>query len=310
MKKTFQATSVGVLTAALLGVSMPPATAANPIDATGVANAYVNSSESFGENITLPNTTDQTIWISTKNGEIGIRALNLDPRVHSVVSDELVKIGEGSDTSFYLSPFEDGFQVVGVVANSSAPTDFEFEVLGEGIRLEMMGDGVAIYGTDGALLGGFTPPWAKDSKGGSVSTAYHLDGNTVIQKVFHRGLDATDYPIVFDPAYSSGVLAESWAYGYQSGHRISATLSAWGRLVHQFSTPTFAVESWNLLYSNHWQVRDARWINSLRQQWDCHIAGGVLEWGTWDIETTRPSNPNWRDRILTYWHTPSLVCNW
>jgi len=50
------------------------------------------------------------------------------------------------------------------------------------------------------------------------------------------------------------------------------------------------------------------------QQWDCHVVGGLLEWGTFDLELGRESNPDWASsipgRVVDAGFVPAAACNW
>jgi hypothetical protein len=56
---------------------------------------------------------------------------------------------------------------------------------------------------------------------------------------------------------------------------------------------------------------------SIKQQFDCHVAGGIaggsVENDTWDLEYYRSSNPDWgREAAGAMWEakTVGAACNW
>lgn len=96
---------------------------------------------------------------------------------------------------------EDGaVQVATVIADASAPTRFEYPItLPPGARLIADGAGAVIVDAEGASIGSFQAPWARDADGRPVPTRYDVHGATLTQIVDHRG--SFTYPVVADPTY-------------------------------------------------------------------------------------------------------------
>jgi hypothetical protein len=95
-----------------------------------------------------------------------------------------------------------------------------------------------------------------------------------------------------------------WNSAYRM-NQLSMQLSGCGRYDVIFNAGQFLSSGWNLLKSRH-----SSWIftPSMRQQWECHVLGGIAEWGTFDLEYERRSLPNWRSRIGM--RPISQTCNW
>lgn len=120
--------------------------------------------------------------------------------------------------------------------------------------------------------------------------------------------------MVADPNYSSGVLSKSTVSAYKAsnpGYKVSAWLSAGGRTSALSAPWAFSQAGWGILKKNHpgYVLTGGKDRPTMKQQWDCHVAGWFAEWGSFDLETGRASNPNWGSRIGTVWPA-SLVCNW
>ncbi|MFQ4149801.1 hypothetical protein AAGW05_14090 [Arthrobacter sp. LAPM80] len=89
-------------------------------------------------------------------------------------------------------------------------------------------------------------------------------------------------------------------------NQLSMELSSWGRSDVILNAGQFVNSGWNLLKTKY-----PEWMftPTMRQQWECHVLGGIAEWGTFDLEYDRRSLPNWRDRIGRV--SPlSATCNW
>jgi hypothetical protein len=146
-----------------------------------------------------------------------------------------------------------------------------------------------------------------------VPTSYAVSADRLIQTIDHRS-QAIAYPVVADPNYSSGPFTKSTVSAYSAsnpGYKVSAWLSASGRAVYLGQPGVFSAMGWGVLRDNHpgYVLSGGQDRPNMKQQWDCHISGGWAEWDSWDLETGRPSNPNWPSRIGTVW-PPALICNW
>lgn len=262
--------------------------------------------------VDIPETASDKVAIHSPAGSLAISL----PTDENAPAEELSATGAAfrftNGTAVAAVESTGGVQIVGLIAGPEAPEEYSYELSGDFVEAEVREEGtVFLWRADGSLLGGFFPAWARDASGNVVATHYRLDGRTLIQVVEHQGISGIAYPITADPKYGSGVLSESKASNYSGGgYQVSAWLSAWGRAVYFTDSRILATEGWSVLKNNHWQIKESRWKTSLAQQWDCHIAGGWLEWSSWDLETKRPSNAKWRDRIANNLFTPSAVCNW
>lgn len=199
-----------------------------------------------------------------------------------------------------------------VINNREAPVEYEYQIDAEaGIVLEPTGGGaILLRGVDGSSRGAVLPAWAVDANGSPVRTHYEIADGTVTQVIEHKA-EGVAYPVVADPkVYYAWWQLFTWSeWRWNAGYgmnQLSVELSEWGRHDVIFNAGQFLTSGWNLLKSKH-----SSWIftDSMRQQWECHVLGGLAEWGTFDLEYERRSNPNWRSRIGTVW-PPSATCNW
>ena len=80
---------------------------------------------------------------------------------------------------------------------------------------------------------------------------------------------------------------------------------------HYFPTGMLLIGDWSTLVDRIGAGIDSK---SMRQQLACHIVGGAFEWGTYDLEMSRPSNDGWVGHAI--WEaspfTPgqNRACNW
>ncbi|UWX95798.1 hypothetical protein N2K95_08785 [Arthrobacter zhaoxinii] len=225
-------------------------------------------------------------------------------------------------TAIYMDPegivdvgvqtLDDGsVRVLTVINDEIAPGRYDYQIdVEDGVVLELTPEGaVALKGADGSSQGMILPAWAEDAAGNPVETHYEMAGNTVTQIVDHNAPGVV-YPVVADPKvyYAWWQLFKwsewRWSSAYRS-NQLSMQLSAWGRHDVIFAAGQFVSSGWNLLKQKH-----PSWIftSSMRQQWECHVLGGIAEWGTFDLEINRPSLPNWRKRIGM--RPLSATCNW
>ncbi|PSS44729.1 hypothetical protein C6401_05585 [Arthrobacter woluwensis] len=90
-----------------------------------------------------------------------------------------------------------------VINTPTAPSEYKFMVGDTNTKLSLNKNGsVTVKNAAGEQVNNILPPWAKDATGKSLPTSYTVSGNTLVQKVDHRG---AAYPVVADPEYGCGV---------------------------------------------------------------------------------------------------------
>jgi len=97
---------------------------------------------------------------------------------------------------------DDGVQFLTTLSGPASPTRFEYELdLPNGTKLEDLGGGLAaVVDAEGLPLLQIRPAWARDAEGANVATHYSVEGQTLVQHVFHRQRGVT-YPVVADPKF-------------------------------------------------------------------------------------------------------------
>lgn len=313
----FRLTSWIIVATTFLGAGASPANAQVEIDQLISAlksESIVEELPRADINIDLPPTSDTPIKVDSYQGTLAIE-LPLDESVPSnQISEGLTTYSESYGTSFAVVSKTDGAQIVSQIMSEADPEKYKFKLNGDFTTGAVQSNGaVFLFKSDGTILGGFFPAWARDARGVSVPTNYEFEGRELVQTVAHKSMADVKYPITFDPSYASGVLSRSDDHRYLGaggGYQISAWLSAWGRLVYTVDSRFLTAEVWTLFRKYHWQTTGTTWVTSLQQQWECHILGGWLEWDSWDLETKRPANPNWASRISNNLLSPASVCNW
>lgn len=226
----------------------------------------------------------------------------------------VVTIDESGAFASMLVAQESAAQVTIAIAGHEAPARYQFRFGGDVAVLRLAESGeVATYDVRGELIGAVEQPWAFDAEGSAVDTYYEVEGLTLVQVVEHWSDDVV-YPVVADPTWSGKVLWKATMSDYLAsnpGRKLTAHVSAYGRMILGEGRLTqFRTEGWSLLlgsFAGYMPVGSVR--SSMDQQWRCHVIGHLFEQGTFDMETARPSNPNWASRIGTVWPA-SQVCNW
>ncbi|MFF8659737.1 hypothetical protein [Streptomyces huasconensis] len=108
--------------------------------------------------------------------------------------------GAAPSTDLAVQPTADGgIRALAVLKDATAPREQRYDIdLPDGSRLVKLNNGaVAALGADGAVVGGFDAPWAKDTNGRPVPTQYRIEGDTLIQTV--ETTPTTAFPVVADP---------------------------------------------------------------------------------------------------------------
>lgn len=116
---------------------------------------------------------------------------------------------DGSTLSSY--PTAEGVQTIIQIPDAGAPAEYRFDVgVPEGGQLAAFDDGsVVVVDAEGAAVGGFRAPWAIDANGQAVPTAFHADGDQLVQTVEFTA--DTAFPVVADPDLGT----EWWGYYVQ-----------------------------------------------------------------------------------------------
>lgn len=111
---------------------------------------------------------------------------------------------QGLDTT-NMPGIKSGVRSIITVSSAQAPTRYEFPLtLPSGASPKLQSDGsVQVVDRGGKVLGAFGAPWAVDASGRSVPTTFEVEGNTLLQRVPHRGYT---YPVIADPVWLVPVL--------------------------------------------------------------------------------------------------------
>lgn len=185
-----------------------------------------------------------------------------------------------------------------VIKNASAPSEYEYGfTLSEGERFSKIDKYIVVLDSQGEISAVVDEPWAKDASGSKVPTFFEIRGDKLVQHVDHTSEQYT-YPIVADPVYSRGIIskvvAEEWTAKTHWHVAINVTLKAralWG-----------IGQSGKVYRDGLADLREhhprSMASDTMAQQWECHVVRLPVT-KTIDLESIRPSNPRWRDRIPT-----------
>lgn len=159
----------------------------------------------------VPKNPDDGIGIKSKDGtDITIGLPNAATANDAQRLSDGTVVYSGTDGSANaVIPTSDGVQILNTIANSDAPTRYNYNVsVPEGGKVEVVeGGGAQVVDTNGTGTLYIGAPWAKDKNGAAVPTHFEVEGANLIQVVDHNN-GAFVYPVVADPRvyYSWGIL--------------------------------------------------------------------------------------------------------
>lgn len=184
-----------------------------------------------------------------------------------------------------------------IISDRTSPHEFSYPLtLPAGTILELTDDGgVLASDAHGGFVAGVRPPWAKDSQGNDVATAYRIEGNTIVQTVAES--DARVYPVVADPWLGIDLIEKVtrvWDSA-KKGYRYSVFPTWWGR-----------VGASRLARGDAWSETKKKGVpqtSTLENQFLCHYDNRVLVAfkGSWNLEAYT------KDR--GYWGFMANLCN-
>ncbi len=206
----------------------------------------------------------------------------------------------GNDVATGVRVFDSGVQVSTVLESPQADHSFTYPLtLPAGAHIESTPDGGVVFlGGDGTLVGGFAPPWAKDSEGKDVGTRYEIRGDSVVQHVDA----ATSYPVVADPyLWVDLISSASWVH-YSEGWTLQVKPTTWARAnAGSYLVGTY---DWNELYSKYKNKGLNTNLDGMRDQLICHqqvVAVVSPRKATWNLDEWRPN--------VSYAQTVNASCN-
>lgn len=224
---------------------------------------------------------------------------------------------EGGNYDSYASLKGTGdIQFSTVIKNHDAPVEYIYEfTLGDGESFSKLEDYIVVVDSQGEISAVFDKPWAKDGMGKDVPTFFEVRGDYLVQHVDHLSGEYS-YPIVADPVYSRGiigkVLTERWTpqgYWHVALHVTLKARVMWG----QGQWAKVYVDGLAELREHHPRSMAS---HTMSQQWECHVVGLPMTY-TIDLESFRPSYPQWRSRIPTLQRivregrgSVANTCNW
>ena len=155
-----------------------------------------------GGTVEVPdNLTDGVTFTAPDGSELAITLPGAEAAGDaSVLADGTVTY-PAEDFSNAIVVSDIGVQMLTTIADSSAPTTFEYEVaLEPGQVLQIVDGGAAVVNADGTVAVSVADAWAVDANGAAVPTTYEVEGSTLVQHVDHTS-DFVAYPVVADPFF-------------------------------------------------------------------------------------------------------------
>jgi len=241
--------------------------------------------------VSLPNiNSNQQLSRSNTNG--------LTKKPQLATDNTLVYLDYEKDTDVAIQSFGDSIRILTVLNSTNSPSEYSYEIsipLGGRLEKDDESGGVMIFDNQDNFLGGFSPPWAIDSKGEKVETSYEISDNTLVQVVNHTNGNFS-YPIIADPLFGLNLIS-SWSwhrraqYGFY-GWRLEVIPTLWAR-------------SWGGSYvvgTYGWDELQYGWVNAggMRDQFICHQQFAFTK-SVWGLDVWRPD--------VSYAATVAYLCN-
>lgn len=262
--------------------------------------------------ITVPTKIAEPVSVGAGKEKIEItRPFASQASPATAVSSGVVSNENNNETKTVTAVKNDAsVQMATVIDSSTAPERFSYQLsLPPGAKITQQQGLVFIKSSTGDLIGGFTPPWAKDANGKNVPTRYEVAGTTLTQVVDHQTAQGVSYPVLADPLYARGMIAgvswERWASG---GWEVRLQVTALARTTWLINPALVYTEGLKDLREHFPRSMASA---TMAQQWECHVAGlpGTINI---DLESYRRSWPGWRAGIAAALikGNPAKACNW
>lgn len=249
--------------------------------------------------IEVPKDAKSPVLIADSEGENLIKTPVENDSAKAQIVEASVVGFKGESYDSYTSLKETGdVQFSNVIKNNTAPSEYAYTfTLEDGEHFSKIDKYIVVLDSHGDISAVVDEPWAKDALGKDVPTYFEIQGEKLIQHVEHKSGKYT-YPIVADPVYSRGIIskvvAEEWTAKTHWHVAINVTLKAralWG--IGQ-SDKVYRDGLADLRQHHPTSMGS----DTMAQQWECHVVGLPMT-RTIDLESIRPSNPHWRERIPT-----------
>ena len=259
--------------------------------------------------VIIPEESDEMISLSGyEDREDIVMGIATSSDVEGILIDDSIVFYEDEDFGVGIEVFDGGVRQTFIIESSDAPTYFVVEFdLPEGGRLEFAYDAQGY--TDGSILlyasdeefdsfGATDVPWARDVNGEMVSTHFEIDGNRLIQHVYHS--DEFTYPIVADPTtFSTYFTGGRWqTRGNERSLSITPRLrlrtagaGTWVSSLARIASTAIVIDSWRTVV-NRYRGQD-QWRNNSRTNttmWNQYVCHFYLVWwrpGSWNLEPRR-----------------------
>lgn len=268
--------------------------------------------------ISIPSSANGKVAVSTKTQtgssiNVGISTGSANAAPGKLASDGSVTYNEPGPVDHTVQGTLDGVRIHTVVSGAEAPTEFTHDVtLSKGARLVLEKDmpaladapkGAAVSGAvfivndQGDAVGGFSPPWAKDSTGASIPTHYTLAQGKLVQVVDHRASGVV-YPVVADPYLGFNMISSATWVWHTEGWTFQVSPTGWAR---GFGGAYLAgVYGWDELYARYRNAGLNTNLDGMRDQHICHQQFAFLK-STWNLDEWRPN--------YSYAATVNAKCN-
>lgn len=265
--------------------------------------------------VRIPKDSGESVNFSSHSGEVDISIpFSGSSNEWEVISENSFYFGSEEGVATTAS-IRDGssIQFHSVISGPESSTLVKYDInIVEGGDIDIDEEGfVSIVNSDGDLIAGVAPAWAKDASGADVPTWYEVRDGSLVQVIQHN--EGYQYPVVADPFLGKALFKNIWRGWYQNDYSYNGSVTAWGGIVMSggggvggYLAGQAAMRKWG------WQ----EWVNAypaitnkatLKHQFDCHVAAstyGLPFTGEYNLERFRSDKSNWALIVLSH------RCNW
>lgn len=248
-------------------------------------------------------------WVTVQGTETGFRVSapifpGTDSTYSGLSANSVISFRDGSKQIIFEIPEDHKFESPFFKVVSLGDQAFEL--------LPAEGGGLVVSGlADGTALGYIAPAWAITKSGVQVPSHFRIVEGGFRQVIETAGLTSADFPIFADPYMGTDLFevakVVSDTYAYPGSWKVVLKKSTFGQFMHNYLTggiPIFLNEGWLEAKA---KVPSIASKPSLHDQYDCHVAGGFLDFAgeTWDLEYGRPNRTQpWWQGVVQH------RCNW
>ncbi|KGJ73393.1 hypothetical protein GY21_11275 [Cryobacterium roopkundense] len=148
-------------------------------------------------------------------------------------------------------------------------------------------ESVLLLNGAGELLGGIASGDVIDASGNVVPTSFTVNGTTITQTLQNTDESGVAYPVRMSALAATEWYSAGWVTTDSRGYIVNAAPTALGKQQIAWNTHYIHVAHLkSILGTQAYRVND-----NIEQQFVCHVVGGWLDSGVYNMESWQPSLP-------------------